>query len=155
MRGVNKVIIVGTLGRDPEINYTAGGTAVANIAVATEKKWKDKQTGEDQKKTAWHRVKMFGRLAEVAGEYLKKGKQVYIEGELDYGKYTNKDGVEVYTTDILAYDLQMLGGSEGGGNRGSRPQDRSTRLDQRSQGSGGYTGSQSQQDHFDDDDIPF
>lgn len=162
MRGVNKVIVVGTLGRDPEINYTAAGTAVANLAIATEKKWKDKQTGEDQKKTAWHRVKMFGRLAEVAGEYLKKGRQVYIEGELDYGKYTDKDGVERYTTDILAFDLQMLGGGDGngqGGQRGNHARDRQSQLDQRGtygsqnggyQSQGGAGGNQ-----FDDDDIPF
>lgn len=170
MRGINKVIVVGTLGRDPEINYTSGGTAVANLAIATEKKWTDKNTGEEQKKTAWHRVKMFGRLAEVAGEYLKKGRQVYIEGELDYGKYTDKDGIERYTTDILAFDLQMLGGSgdggqrqgnNAGGQRGNQARDRQTQLDQRgSHGVGNNNhrsaGSQSENfQQFDDDDIPF
>ena len=128
-RGVNKVILVGNLGADPETRYSASGTAMCTIRIATTDSWKDKQTGERQEKTEWHRVKFFGRLAEIAGEYLKKGRQVYIEGSLRTDKYTDKEGVERYTTDIIANEMQMLGGrgegggSGGGGNyeRGSRP----------------------------------
>ena len=166
MRGVNKVIIVGQLGRDPEVNYTSGGKAIATLAIATEERWKSKETGEEQKETSWHRVKLFGRLAEIAGEYLTKGKQVYIEGKLKYGKY-EKDGRDVYTTDIVGEELQMLGGNGGGqqggngGQRqqgGNRPQDRNTQLDQRQGGGnqGGYGGGrQGGGEAFDDEDIPF
>ena len=117
-RGVNKVILVGNLGGDPEVKYTGGGTAVCTLSVATSENWKDKQTGEQQERTEWHRVKMFGRLAEIAGEYLKKGRQVYIEGSLRTDKYTDKEGIQRYSTDIIANEMQMLGGGgEGGGNR--------------------------------------
>ncbi|MFO1505786.1 MAG: single-stranded DNA-binding protein [Lysobacterales bacterium] len=119
-RGINKVILVGNLGADPEIRYTAGGSAVTTIRIATSESWKDKQTGEQQERTEWHRVKFFGRLAEIAGEYLKKGRQVYVEGSLRTDKYTDREGVERYTTDIIANEMQMLGGGgEGGG--GGRP----------------------------------
>ncbi len=119
-RGINKVILVGNLGADPEIRYTAGGSAVTTIRIATSDSWKDKQTGEQQERTEWHRVKFFGRLAEIAGEYLKKGRQVYVEGSLRTDKYTDREGVERYTTDIIANEMQMLGGGgEGGG--GGRP----------------------------------
>ena len=114
MRGVNRVIIVGNLGNDPEVRYTTSGTAIASLSIATSESWTDKQSGEKQERTEWHRVKMFGKLAEIAGEYLKKGRQVYIEGSLRTDKYTDKSGVEKYSTDIIASDMQMLGGSEGG-----------------------------------------
>src|SRR5690348_10468755 len=115
-RGVNKVILVGNLGADPETRYSASGTAMCTIRIATTDSWKDKQTGERQERTEWHRIKFFGRLAEIAGEYLKKGRQVYIEGSLRTDKYTDKDGVERYTTDVIANEMQMLGGQgEGGG----------------------------------------
>lgn len=110
-RGVNKVILVGNLGGDPEVKYTGGGTAVCTLSVATSENWKDKQTGEQQERTEWHRVKMFGRLAEIAGEYLKKGRQVYIEGSLRTDKYTDKEGIQRYSTDIIANEMQMLSGS--------------------------------------------
>ena len=113
MRGVNKVILVGTLGSDPETRSTTSGTAVCSFSVATNEEWKDKQSGEKQSRTEWHRVKLFGRLAEIAGEYLKKGRQVYIEGSLRTDKYTDKQGVERYSTDIIASEMQMLGGNDG------------------------------------------
>ena len=122
-RGINKVILVGNLGADPEVRYTAGGSAITSIRIATSESWKDKQTGEQQERTEWHRIKFFGRLAEIAGEYLKKGRQVYVEGRLQTDKYTDKDGVERYTTDIVANEMQMLGGTPGeggGGGGGSR-----------------------------------
>ena len=112
-KGVNKVFIVGNVGQDPEVRYTGGGTAVCSLSVATSEQWKDKQSGEKQERTEWHRVKLFGRLAEIAGEYVKKGRQVYIEGSLRTDKYTDKAGVEKYSTDIIANDMQMLGGGEG------------------------------------------
>ena len=113
-RGINKVILVGNLGNDPEVRYSQGGSAITTVSVATSESWKDKQTGEAQERTEWHRVKFFGRLAEIAGEYLKKGRQVYIEGSLRTEKYTDKNGVERYSTDIIANEMQMLGGSPGG-----------------------------------------
>ncbi|UPG89374.1 single-stranded DNA-binding protein [Luteibacter aegosomaticola] len=127
-RGINKVIIVGNLGADPETRYTGSGTAITSLRIATSENWTDKQSGEKQERTEWHRVKLFGKLAEISGEYLKKGRQVYIEGSLRTDKYTDKDGVERYSTDIIANEMQMLGGQgggEGGGGGfggGSRPQ---------------------------------
>src|SRR5690606_20067363 len=115
-RGVNKVILVGNLGSDPEVKYSQAGTAICTLSLATSEQWKDKQTGEPQERTEWHRVKLFGRLGEIAGEYLKKGRQVYIEGRIRTEKYTGKDGIERYSTDVVADEMQRLGGgSEGGG----------------------------------------
>ena len=110
MRGVNKVILVGTLGADPEVKYMPNGNAVANVSVATSEAWKDKQSGEAKEKTEWHRAVFFRRLAEIAGEYLKKGSQVYIEGKLQTRKWQDKNGVDRYTTEIVANEMQMLGG---------------------------------------------
>src|SRR5690348_6117916 len=118
-RGVNKVILIGNLGADPETRYTASGSAITSVSLATSENWKDKQTGEAQERTEWHRVKFFGRLAEIAGEYLKKGRQVYIEGSIRSSKYTDKEGVERWSTDIIANEMQMLGGSGEGGPRGA------------------------------------
>ncbi|MFZ5492602.1 MAG: single-stranded DNA-binding protein [Pseudomonadota bacterium] len=115
-RGINKVILIGNLGRDPEVRYTAGGSAVANLTVATTESWKDKQTGEKKEATEWHKVVVFGKTAEIAGEYLKKGRSVYIEGRLQTRKYQDKDGQDRYSTEIVASDMQMLGG--GGEGRG-------------------------------------
>ena len=115
MASVNKVIIVGNLGADPEVKYMPSGDAVANIRVATTDKWKDKASGEMKEATEWHRIAFFGRLAEVAGEYLKKGSQVYIEGSLRTRKWQDKDGQDRYSTDIRADVMQMLGRREGGG----------------------------------------
>jgi single-strand DNA-binding protein len=159
-RGINKVILVGNLGADPETRYTAGGQAITTIRIATSEAWKDKQTGESQERTEWHRVKFFGRLAEIAGEYLKKGRQVYVEGSLRTDKYTDKDGVERFTTDIIANEMQMLGGNpgegggggyRGGGGGGERP----ARSNNPPQRSAAPPSRPAQDMGFEDDDIPF
>jgi len=114
-RGVNKVILVGNLGADPETRYMPSGSAVTNLSVATNESWKDKQTGEQKERTEWHRVAMFGRLAEIAAEYLRKGSQVYIEGKLRTRKWQDQSGSDRYTTEIIADEMQMLGGRSGAG----------------------------------------
>jgi len=114
-RGVNKAIIVGTLGQDPEVRYTANGSAVANISVATNETWKDKSTGEAQERTEWHRIVMFGKLAEIAQQYLKKGSQAYFEGRIQTRKWQDNSGNDRYSTEIVANEMQMLGGRSGGG----------------------------------------
>ncbi len=114
-RGINKVILVGTAGKDPETRYMPSGGAVTNISLATNESWKDKQTGEKQEKTEWHNVVFFGRLAEIAGEYLKKGSQVYVEGKLQTEKWQDKQGNDRYTTKIIANEMQMLGSGGGTG----------------------------------------
>ena len=114
MASVNKVIIVGNLGRDPEVRYMPNGDAIANIAVATSFRSKDRNTGEQREITEWHRISFFGRLAEIVGQYLKKGSSVYVEGRLQTRKYTDKDGIERYATDIIAQEMQMLGGPGAG-----------------------------------------
>lgn len=113
-RGVNKVIIVGNLGQDPEIRYLTNGGAVANLTVATSESWTDKQTNEKKEKTEWHRVVIYQRLAEIAGEYLRKGSKVYLEGKLSTRKWQDKDGIERYTTEIIANEMQMLDGKQDG-----------------------------------------
>lgn len=120
-RGINKVILIGNLGKDPDIRYTASGAAVANVTIATNESWKDKNTGEMQEKTEWHNVVFFSRLAEIVGEYLKKGSQVYIEGRLQTRKWQDKSGNDRYTTEIVANEMQMLGSRSGGGMPESRP----------------------------------
>ena len=115
MASVNKVILVGNCGRDPEVRYLPSGQAVANVSVATSSKRKDKTTGETVEDTQWHRVTFYDRLAEIAGEYVKKGRPIYVEGRLKYGKYTDKDGVEKNTVDIIATEMQLLGAREGMG----------------------------------------
>ncbi len=174
-RGVNKVILVGNLGNDPETKYTQGGMAVTKVSLATTSVRKDKE-GNTQERTEWHRVTFFGKLGEIAGEYLRKGSQVYVEGSIRYDKYTGQDGVEKYSTDIIADEMQMLGGrSEGSGAGGERP----ARAPRESSGGsgGGYGGGQRSgggnygsgggqrqapaasspppMDDFSDDDIPF
>ena len=114
MASVNKVILVGNLGKDPEVRYMPSGEAIANITVATTDSWKDKQ-GEKQERTEWHRVSFFGKLAEIVGEYLKKGSQIYVEGRLQTRKWQDKEGQDRYTTEIVADKMQMLGGRSGGG----------------------------------------
>ena len=151
-RGVNKAIIVGNLGRDPEVRYTANGSAVANVTVATSESWKDKQSGERQEKTEWHRVVFFGRLAEIAEEYLKKGSQVYIEGSIRTQKWQDKEsGQDRYTTEIVARDMQMLG-SRGGEASGGSGDDYSGAASSATASSGGGA---SGRDPDLDDDIPF
>lgn len=147
-RGVNKVILVGTLGKDPETRYTSAGAAICNFSMATNESWKDKNTGEKQERTEWHRVKAFGQLAEICGKYLKKGRQVYIEGSIRTDKYTDKQGVERYATDIIAATMQMLGGNEQRDSQPAAPRrDPVPNCPQPDQG--GAT------DGFEDPDIPF
>jgi single-strand DNA-binding protein len=118
-RGVNKVILVGNLGKDPETRYMPSGSAVTNLRIATTEAWKDKQSGEQQERTEWHSVAMFGRLAEIAAEYLRKGSQVYIEGKLRTRKWQDKEGKDRYTTEIVADEMQMLGSKGGGASAGA------------------------------------
>ena len=159
---VNKVILVGNLGADPEVRYMPSGAAVANIRIATSEQWKDKQTGDMQERTEWHNIVLFGRLGEVAGEYLRKGSQVYVEGRLQTRKWQDKDGKDQWTTEVVADQMQMLGGrgdgdgggggysrdSGGGGSRGGGGGGRS---------GGGGGGQSNPPPNFDDmdDDIPF
>jgi single-strand DNA-binding protein len=119
MASVNKVIIVGNLGRDPETRYATSGSAICNITVATSRQWKDKASGEKKEETEWHRVVFYDRLAEIAGEYLKKGRPVYVEGRLKTRKWQDKEGVDRYTTEIVAEEMQLLGSREGGGGGGA------------------------------------
>jgi single-strand DNA-binding protein len=157
MAGINKVILVGNLGRDPEISYTQAGTAVARFSIATSRQWTDKQSGERREETEWHRIVAFARLAEICGEYLSKGRQVYIEGRLQTSSW-EKDGITRYSTDIIAETMQMLGsrGDYGGGG-GGRPQQQHgggggtpPMSDPGPPGPGGGPGYPP-----DDDDIPF
>ncbi len=145
-RGINKVILVGNLGNDPDIRYTAGGAAVANISLATTDSWRDKESGEQQDRTEWHRIVFFGRLAEVVGEYLKKGSQVYVEGRLQTRKWQDKSGNDRYTTEIVANEMQMLGGRGGG----SMPAN-----DQSSAPMSESAPAAASDNDFVDDDIPF
>ncbi|MEJ2172157.1 single-stranded DNA-binding protein [Gammaproteobacteria bacterium] len=143
-RGINKVILVGNLGADPETRYMPSGSAVTNITVATNESWKDKQTGEQKDRTEWHKVAMFNRLAEIAAEYLRKGSQVYIEGKLRTRKWQDRDGNDRYTTEVIADEMQMLGGRGGGGGSTSMSSDP------------GPSSAPPRQDPGDfDDDIPF
>jgi single-strand DNA-binding protein len=127
-RGINKVIIVGNLGADPEVRYSPSGGAVANLRVATSEKWKDKQTGEMQERTEWHKVVLYNNLGEIAGKYLRKGSKVYIEGSLRTNKWQDKSGADRYTTEIIANEMQMLDskGSEEGGDVNTRATARSS-----------------------------
>jgi len=146
-RGVNKVILIGNLGQDPEVRYTPNNTAVANLSLATSESWKDKNTGEQMERTEWHKVVFFGRMGEVAGEYLKKGSKIYVEGKLTTEKWTDKDGNDRWTTKIIGQSMQMLdsrgnGGDSGGGYGGGQS------------GGGQASGGPPPQTDFDDD-IPF
>ena len=155
-RGINKVILIGNLGADPETRAMPSGTTVANLRVATSESWRDKQTGEQQERTEWHRVALFGRLAEIAGEYLRKGSQVYIEGSLRTRKWQDKQGNERYSTEIVGNELQMLGGRGGAGGAagasGESVSRSSSPAPSYAEESGGGGGSRSEE--FDDD-IPF
>jgi single-strand DNA-binding protein len=115
MASVNKVILIGNLGRDPEVRYTPSGSAVCNVSIATSRNWKNKDTGERQEETEWHRVVFYDRLAEIAGEYLKKGRPVYVEGRLKTRKWQDKEGKDQYTTEVIASEMQLLGSREGAG----------------------------------------
>jgi single-strand DNA-binding protein len=159
-RGVNKVILIGHLGADPETRAMPSGSSVANLRIATTESWRDKQSGEQQERTEWHRVALFGRLAEIASEYLKKGSQVYIEGSLRTRKWQDKQGNERYSTEIVGNEMQMLGGrgggaagasAGGGGASGSMP--REPIPEYSAPGAGGGSGGGEREDF--DDDIPF
>ncbi|MBM2830499.1 MAG: single-stranded DNA-binding protein [Gammaproteobacteria bacterium] len=152
-RGVNKVILIGNLGNDPDIRYTADGKAVANISIATSDQWKDKNTGEQQEKTEWHRVVFFGRLAEIVGEYLKKGSQIYVEGRLQTRKWQDKEGKDRYSTEIVANDMQMLGSPASRGGTTSFDQSPPQSMDEPA-GKSTSNKNKSAEDDFDDD-IPF
>ena len=156
-RGVNKVIIVGNLGGDPETRYMPSGAAVTNLTVATNESWKDKQTGEQKERTEWHKVAMFNRLAEIAAEYLRKGSQVYIEGKLRTRKWQDQNGNDRWTTEIIADEMQMLGGRGGGGGSFGGGSFGDSQQGGGQGGQGGQGGSAPPQpgpDDFDDD-IPF
>ena len=152
-RGINKVILVGNLGADPETRAMPSGTTVANLRIATSESWRDKQSGEQQERTEWHRVALFGRLAEVAGEYLRKGSQVYIEGSLRTRKWTDKQGNERYSTEIVASEMQMLGGRGGGGGAGAGAGGSSDAPRERGEFAEPVSSS-TEREEFDDD-IPF
>jgi single-strand DNA-binding protein len=162
-RGINKVIIVGNVGGDPETRYMPSGSAVTNLTIATNESWKDKQSGEQKERTEWHRVAMFNRLAEIAAEYLRKGSQVYIEGKLRTRKWQDKSGNDRYTTEIIADEMQMLGGrggssgggSFGGGSQGSQGSEGGQGGEQAGSQGGGMAPPQSGPDDGFDDDIPF
>jgi len=157
-RGINKVILIGNLGADPETRAMPSGGTVANLRVATSESWRDKQTGEQQERTEWHRVALFGRLAEVASEYLRKGSQVYIEGSLRTRKWQDKQGNERYSTEIVGNEMQMLGGRGGGGGApasgGSGGRGSEAPAYAEESGAGGGGGGSSRGEEFDDD-IPF
>lgn len=145
-RGVNKAIILGHVGQDPEMKYTQGGTAIANLSVATSETWKDKNTGEQQTRAEWHRISAFGKLAEIIGQYVKKGSKVYIEGKIQTRKWKGQDGVDRYSTEIVANELQMLDSrsdNSGGQRQPQRPQ------------GGGTQGTTPGDDLGDGSDIPF
>lgn len=152
-RGVNKVTLIGNLGADPEIRYTANGSAVANVRLATAESWRDRESGEQQERTEWHRVVFFSRLAEIVGEYLKKGSQVYIEGRLQTRKWQDRDGNDRYTTEIVANEMQMLGGRGGGGGGGFDAPSNQTSQGQ-SASPAPASSNEPPMDDFDDD-IPF
>lgn len=152
-RGVNKVILIGNLGNDPEVRYMPSGDAMASVNIATTESWKDKQSGENQERTEWHRVVFFRRLAEIVGEYLRKGSQVYVEGSLRTRKWQDKNGQDRYTTEIVASDMQMLG-SRSGGSAAFEPREAPQQRPQEAPAAK----STSQAPAFDndfDDDIPF
>ena len=159
-RGINKVILIGNLGRDPEVRYMPSGGAVANVTVATSDSWKDKQSGEAQERTEWHKVVFFGRLAEIVGEYLKKGSKVYVEGRLQTRKWQGQDGQDRYTTEVVANDMQMLDSRSGGSSNYDRGFDQSAPPPPASDtqgapgGASGPAGNAVSDDGFDDD-IPF
>lgn len=156
-KGINKVILVGNLGQDPEVRYLPAGGAVANITLATSESWRDKQTGETKEKTEWHRVVLFGKLAEVAGEYLRKGSQVYIEGKLTTRKWTDQGGQDRYTTEVhvnVGGTMQMIGGRQEGGTSNRPQQNQQSQQPQQQNPQSNQRGSNEPPMDFDDD-IPF
>lgn len=153
MRGVNKTILIGNLGADPTVRYSPSGAAVANLNIATTNAWKDRETGELQEATEWHRLVCFGRTAEIAGEYLKKGSQIYVEGRLQTRKWEDREGIERYTTEVVVNDLQMLG-TRGGGSGQDQGGGHSSGGSSSGSGQASYPASDPAREDFDDD-IPF
>ena len=160
MASVNKVILMGNLGRDPEVRYSPDGAAVCNVSIATTSSWKDKNSGERREETEWHRVVFYNRLAEIAGEYLKKGRPVYVEGRIKTRKWQNKEGVDQFTTEVVADNMQLLGGRDGGdggssgGNEGGSSAPRpAARAQQAARPAAPAAGGENLSDM--DDDIPF
>jgi len=146
-RGVNKVILIGNLGNDPDVRYTANGAAVSNVSLATTDSWKNKESGDLQEKTEWHRIVFFGRLAEIVAEYLKKGSQIYVEGRLQTRKWQDKEGKDRYTTEIVGNEMQMLGSKSSGENFSRSKPTKSDDVPP--------SAAVSQDENFVDDDIPF
>ncbi len=160
MASINKVILIGNLGRDPEVRYTPNGAAICNVTLATSRNWKDKTTGEKVEETEWHRVVFYDRLAEIAGEYLKKGRPIYVEGRLKTRKWQDKEGADHYTTEVIANEMQMLGSREGmggGDDAGSRNVARDSGGEAGARPAGKPAGTTKSATGFDDmdDDIPF
>jgi single-strand DNA-binding protein len=157
MASVNKVILIGNLGKDPEVRYAPSGSAICNVTLATSRQWKDKTSGEKQEETEWHRVVFYDRLAEIAGEYLKKGRPVYVEGRLKTRKWTDKEGVEKYTTEIVADQMQLLGSREGMGEGGGEGGGGGMRSAPAARPAASKPAAQKSSTGFDDmdDDIPF
>ena len=158
-RGINKAILIGNLGNDPDIRYTASGTAIANISLATAESWRDKNSGEQQERTEWHRIVFFGRLAEIVGEYLRKGSQIYVEGRIQTRKWQDKEGNDRYSTEVVASEMQMLGGRGGAGapmntdSQARAPEARNAAPPPDKPASGARPGAAPADDF--DDDIPF
>lgn len=154
MASVNKVILIGNLGRDPEVRYAPNGAAICNVTIATSRNWKDKNSGDKMEETEWHRVVFYDKLAEIAGQYLKKGRSVYVEGRLKTRKWQDKDGVEKYTTEIIADQMQMLGGKDEGEAPQQRQQPRQREAPQRQPSRQAAPKTDTGFDDMDDD-IPF
>ena len=153
-RGINKVILIGNLGNDPDVRYTSGGSPIANVSLATSESWRDKETGDQQERTEWHRIVFFGRLAEIVSEYLRKGSKVYVEGRLQTRKWQDRDGNDRYTTEIVANEMQMLdsrggAGEEYAGSSGQSRKQTGASAPARQENNPGNGG------EFVDDDIPF
>ena len=153
-RGINKVILIGNLGNDPDVRYTSGGSPIANISLATSESWRDKETGDQQERTEWHRIVFFGRLAEIVSEYLRKGSKVYVEGRLQTRKWQDRDGNDRYTTEIVANEMQMLDSKGGAGEEFAGPSGQARRQAGASP-PGQQETSPDKGGEFVDDDIPF
>lgn len=155
-RGINKVILIGNLGNDPDVRYTSGGSAVANVSVATSETWRDKETGDQQERTEWHRIVFFGRLAEIVSEYLRKGSKIYVEGRLQTRKWQDRDGNDRYTTEVVANEMQMLDSKGGSGTFAGAPAEApKPRSAKAPTGPAPQDNAPGDKSEFVDDDIPF
>ena len=154
-RGINKVILIGNLGNDPDVRYTSGGSPIANISLATSESWRDKETGDQQERTEWHRIVFFGRLAEIVSEYLRKGSKVFVEGRLQTRKWQDRDGNDRYTTEIVANEMQMLDSKGGAGEEFARPSSGQARKQAGANAPAPQENAPAGGGEFVDDDIPF